>query len=265
MLKKYKTPDISRKNFDIHSSYNDFKRSIEKFYNRFITIFDIKIFDEFHEIQHFSKKNKAALNDNYYSNENIYFIFFSIALIAKLAQSDSRVNALEERSLINEFSKLGYALPDIKKLFIDAINDKHESNFYISKIKLIYGNKKESYENLIRSMIIIAESDGPVNKQEMNFIKNASSLFGFDEKVLLKIFFAALTPTFSKNPYKILKISRNITKAELTQVYRNIAKKYHPDNYIKLDHIAEEYKVILQNKFDIYTKAYLYLKNKLIV
>ena len=35
-----------------------------------------------------------------------------------------------------------------------------------------------------------------------------------------------------KNPYEILGISPSATNEEVRAAYRNLAKKYHPDNYI---------------------------------
>jgi len=33
------------------------------------------------------------------------------------------------------------------------------------------------------------------------------------------------------DPYKVLGVDRNATDAQIKEAYRNLAKKYHPDNY----------------------------------
>ncbi len=34
-----------------------------------------------------------------------------------------------------------------------------------------------------------------------------------------------------KNPYEVLGVGKNATEAEIKDAYRNLARKYHPDNY----------------------------------
>lgn len=55
-----------------------------------------------------------------------------------------------------------------------------------------------------------------------------------------------------KNPYEVLGVSENATDAEIKAAYRNLAKKYHPDNYADspLSDLAEEKMKEINDAYD---------------
>lgn len=59
-----------------------------------------------------------------------------------------------------------------------------------------------------------------------------------------------------ENPYKILGVSPDSTDEELKKAYRELAKKYHPDNYINnpLADLASEKMKQINEAYDIVTK-----------
>ena len=61
-----------------------------------------------------------------------------------------------------------------------------------------------------------------------------------------------------RNPYEVLGISPDATNEEVKKAYRELAKKYHPDNYVndpnagaaeeKMKEINEAYDTILRER-----------------
>ena len=59
------------------------------------------------------------------------------------------------------------------------------------------------------------------------------------------------------DPYKVLGVSPNATDEEIKSAYRNLAKKYHPDNYADspLSSLASEKMKEINEAYDEITKA----------
>ena len=60
-----------------------------------------------------------------------------------------------------------------------------------------------------------------------------------------------------RDPYEILGVHRNSTEEEIKKAYRELAKKYHPDNYSD-PHVAE----LAGEKMKEINEAYDYIKNQ---
>ena len=59
-----------------------------------------------------------------------------------------------------------------------------------------------------------------------------------------------------KDPYEVLGISKNATDEEVKSAYKNLARKYHPDNYANnpLSDLAEEKMKEINEAYDIIQK-----------
>lgn len=59
-----------------------------------------------------------------------------------------------------------------------------------------------------------------------------------------------------RDPYEVLGVSQNATDEEIKKAYRNLARKYHPDNYQNnpLADLAEEKMKEINEAYDLITK-----------
>ena len=60
-----------------------------------------------------------------------------------------------------------------------------------------------------------------------------------------------------RDPYEVLGVSKNASQAEVKRAYRELAKKYHPDNYINnpLADLAEEKMKEINEAYDAIVKG----------
>jgi len=63
----------------------------------------------------------------------------------------------------------------------------------------------------------------------------------------------------SKDPYKILQISRDASQEEIRAAYKDLAGKYHPD---KVLHLGQEFQAMAEERFKEIQEAYQKLSNQ---
>lgn len=192
--------------------------------------------------------------------KNPYFIFFYIALISKLVKLSDKISYEKKQFIVNEIKKFGFNEEILNQVLDLAIEDKNEVSFYVNKIKNLSIASKNFYYLIIRSLILIASADNGVSIPEMKLLKKIAAYFSISEKIFGEIFFQTLKPNDIKDPYECLGVSKSDSKVILNKTFRQLAKKYHPDNFVQYNDLCEEYKLIMRYKFDIYTKAYNKIK-----
>jgi len=65
--------------------------------------------------------------------------------------------------------------------------------------------------------------------------------------------------TSEKDPYAILGIEHNATKAQIKEAYRQLANKYHPD---KVQHLGDEFRELAEIRFKDIHRAFEQLIDK---
>jgi DnaJ like chaperone protein len=110
---------------------------------------------------------------------------------------------------------------------------------------------------LLHYLFGIAQSDGLVDKKEVDVIYSISAYLGIPEadfKSLRAMYFRDVD-----SDYKILELDASASDEELKKAYRRMALKYHPD---KVSQLGEEVQKAAKEKFQKVQEAYENLRKQ---
>ncbi|MBP7654230.1 TerB family tellurite resistance protein [Candidatus Dependentiae bacterium] len=160
------------------------------------------------------------------------FITVLIALCAKMAQADGKVDAAEVR-IVKDFFKTQLNLDEdslqkIRIIFKEALNSNHNIDDLLLQWKTI-SNPQINIE-ILNLLYKIAMSDGSLHKGEEEFINKVVMMLGISETHhhQIKSLYISATDQY----YEILGISGSATDQEIKKAYRTLVTQYHPDKLV---------------------------------
>ena len=170
---------------------------------------------------------------SYISNdENYKSIIFTagvIALSAKMAKADGKVTKEE----ILTFRKLVQIPKDninqVSKLWELAKQTTDGYELYAKQIYTLFRNQSEILERILDILFEIAKSDGNIDATELNYLKNVSNIFNFDEIIFEKLL-ALHNP--ENNSFEILGAQISDTFEDIQKKWKEMVKNNHPDKLI---------------------------------
>lgn len=200
-----------------------------------------------------SPKRSCRFPVNIEPSAKIAFTFSVIALAAKLAKSDGVVNNKELESITIIFPMAQDYSDKISRMFIDAYTDNTCASHYANHIVRYFGSQHPLISNVLLSLCKFAMTDGPINKQEMQFLQKIGLVFGYSNEQIHQYIRSLVLPNHS-DPFAIMGVTKDITFDALKQTYRTLAKECHPDR-LGLENPSELVS-LAQEKFSRVTKAY---------
>ncbi|MFL2813479.1 MAG: TerB family tellurite resistance protein [Candidatus Puniceispirillales bacterium] len=170
---------------------------------------------------------------SYISNdENYKSIVFTagvIALSAKMAKADGKVTKEE----ILTFRKLVQIPKDdinqVSKLWELAKETTDGYELYAKQIYSLFRNQPEILERILDILFEIAKSDGNIDSTELNYLKNVSNIFNFDEIIFEKLL-ALHNP--ENNSFEILGVQISDTLEDIQKKWKEMVKNNHPDKLV---------------------------------
>lgn len=162
----------------------------------------------------------------------VAFAIAVIALGAKMAKADGQVTKDE----VAAFREVFFIPPEEEKnagrLFNLARQDVAGFEDYAHKIKTMYADDGAApLCDLLEGLFHIALADGEYHPNEDAFLARVGEIFGLDDRVFKRLR-AQFVPDADRDPFDVLGVAPNATKAEIRKAWRKLVRETHPDQMI---------------------------------
>ena len=160
------------------------------------------------------------------------FTLALIALAAKMAIADGAVTASEERAFRATVEIAAGHEEQVTRVFNLAKQDVAGYDSYARKVTRFFSDSPETLEHVLDSLFYIATADGMVHEAELDYLKNVSDIFGFDDVRFEQMASQHVRLEAGVDPYLVLGLAPNAPPAEIRRVYRSLVAEHHPDRLI---------------------------------
>lgn len=160
------------------------------------------------------------------------FTLALIALSAKMAVADGAVTASEVRAFKATVEIAKGHEPQVERLFNLARQDVAGFDAYARKVARFFSDTPETLEHVLDSLFFIATADGMVHEAELDYLREVSGIFGFDEARFEQIASQHVMLADDVDPYIVLGLAPSAPPEEVRRVYRQLVAEHHPDRLI---------------------------------
>ena len=117
---------------------------------------------------------------------------------------------------------------NVGRIFDQARRDARGFEPYARQVAQLFPRKSPVLEELIDGLFHIAKADGTVSADELNYLREVSRIFGFDEADFARMRESHLGADLG-DPYNILGVTRAMDNAAIKIAYRKLVRDTHPD------------------------------------
>jgi DnaJ like chaperone protein len=196
-----------------------------------------------------------------------------VALVAKVAKADGKVDALEAQLVGIMFDDISAVFPEpqktkeiLKRIFEEEKQISHNTEEIAYKLANAIKRDSAKQQQFMGFLIQLSFVDGEVSQSEEEILQTIAQALEFDPNLYHKIFdqfedmMANMTPKNSiDDAYKILGVSPNDDLKTIKKAYRKLVREYHPD-IIKSQGKGEAYMKEATQKTQEINQAYEMIK-----
>ena len=172
-----------------------------------------------------------ALIDEEASNQKIAFTIGVIVLSAKMAKADGVVTKDEITAFRKIFHISEKEIKNVGRVWDLARRDVAGFEIYARQIEKLFNPQSPVLEELLGSLIYIAQADGVVNPEEIDYLEKVAKIFGFDE-VQFRRLLVIYNVSKADDPYSILGVNQSASDEEVKLAYRQLTLENHPDKLV---------------------------------
>jgi DnaJ like chaperone protein len=158
---------------------------------------------------------------------DVAFTIGVIALSAKMAKADGIVSPMEVAAFKQVFQSSPAEASHVARIFNLAKQDVAGYQAYADQIAALLKDDKKLRQDVLEGLMHVATADGGMHPMEDVFLRDVAARFGFSESEYR--FFRARFVLDNDNPYDVLKLSPDVSAAEIKAQYRKLVSDNHPD------------------------------------
>ncbi|WP_029009592.1 TerB family tellurite resistance protein [Azospirillum halopraeferens] len=162
---------------------------------------------------------------------SIVFTIGVVVLSAKMAKVDGMVKRVEVETFKRLFDIPADEMKNVGRVFDQARRDAAGYEVYARQIAALFEPGDPVLEELLESLLRIAEADGTVCDAEMTFLGTVAGIFGFPAPEFDRIVSEHCLCCGQTNvdPYTALGVPRGADEATVRAAYHRLVREHHPD------------------------------------
>lgn len=157
-----------------------------------------------------------------------------VVLSAKMARVDGVVRRVEVETFKRLFRVEPEEMRNVGYVYDLARRDSAGFEVYARQIAALFAERDPVLEELLDSLLLIAESDGELHAAEVAFLRAVAGIFGFSDADFDRMVEGrrlTLGDPFC-DPYRVLGVPCGAAPETVKDAYRRLAREHHPDRLI---------------------------------
>jgi DnaJ like chaperone protein len=194
------------------------------------------------------------------ATKQIAFTIGVIVLGAKLAKADGTVTRDEVDAFKQVFRIPPEEMKNVGRVFDQARKDVRGYQPYARQLARMFADNPAVLEELLGGLFHIARADGRVTDDEVDYLEQLATLFGFDAQTWDRIR-AANLGAGQGDPFRILGVGREASDQDIRNAHRKLVVDNHPDR-LMAQGMPQEFVEMANEKLATINAAYDEIKKQ---